>query len=120
MRILIADDFEDTRQVMNLFLEMKGHTVVEAANGEEAVERALKDRPDLILMDLSMPVMDGLTATRRIRAHRETAGIPIVALSAHLHDPAWRDRALRCGCNHCCPKPLDLAALDEVLEYASA
>lgn len=119
MRILVAEDIADTRYLMKLLLEGKGHAVVEAANGKEAVERAVSERPDLILMDLSMPIMDGLTATRRIRENGETAMIPIVALSSHMHDPLWRDRALSCGCNECYAKPLDFEGLDGLLAFAS-
>lgn len=119
MRILVAEDIADTRYLMKLLLEGKGHAVVEAANGKEAVERAVSERPDLILMDLSMPVMDGLAATRCIRENDETATIPIVALSSHMHDPVWRDRALRYGCNECYAKPLDFEGLDGLLAFAS-
>jgi CheY-like chemotaxis protein len=114
MRILVAEDIEDTRCLMKLLLQKRGHTVLEADNGESAVECALREQPDLILMDLSMPVMDGLAATRSIR-RRETGRIPIVAVSAYLADPAWRERALRCGCDYCCTKPLDFEALDDLL-----
>lgn len=119
MRILIAEDIEDTRYLMKVLLQRRGHTVLEAENGEQAVERALTENPDLILMDLSMPVMDGLTATRCIRRN-ETGRTPIVALSAHLTDPAWRERALRCGCDYCCSKPLDFDALDELLAVGAS
>ncbi len=115
MLILLADDLTDTRQVMRLLLEMKGHSVVEAANGKEAVDAALEAHPDVILMDLAMPVMDGLTATRQIRNRAETAAIPIIALSAFMGDTAWRERAERCGCDYCYSKPLDFESLDEVL-----
>jgi two-component system cell cycle response regulator DivK len=119
MRILIAEDLDDTRHLMKLVLEMKGHAVLEAQNGKEAVECAIKEHPDLILMDLSMPVMDGLAATRCIRANAATAGIPIIALSAHLGDAVWRDQAFRCGCSHCYAKPLDFDALEGLLAIAS-
>ena len=114
MLILVADDLPDTRVIMKLLLEMKGHTVIQACNGQEAVESTFRDHPDLILMDMSMPIMDGLTATKRIRARGETT--PIVALSAHMSDPEWRARAVRCGCNYCCSKPLDFDSLDEMLD----
>ncbi len=119
MRILVAEDIEDTRHLMKLVLEMRGHSVLEAENGKQAVECAIKEHPDLILMDLSMPVMDGLTATRSIRAHAATSMIPIVALSAHLGDATWRDKAMRCGCSHCYTKPLDFEALEGLLAIAA-
>ena len=113
VRILVVDDLPDTREVMRLLLEMKGHVVLEASNGKEGVERAVADHPDLILMDLSMPVMDGLTAARRIR--EQDAVTPIVGLSAYMKDCQWRDRALAAGCNYCCAKPLDFESLDRLL-----
>lgn len=119
MRILIAEDIEDTRHLMKLVLEMQGHDVVEAVNGEEAVEQALKEHPDLILMDVSMPVMDGLAATRCIRKNAETARIPIVVLSAHMGDAVWRDRALKSGCSGVYAKPLDFDILEEMLAIGS-
>ncbi len=119
MCILVAEDIADTRYLMKLLLEGKGHAVLEAANGREAVECALSEHPDLILMDLSMPIMDGLAATRCIRENSETADIPIVALSSHMHDPLWRDRAMSCGCNQCYAKPLDFEGLDGLLAFAS-
>ena len=118
MRILLAEDIEDTRHLMKLVLEMKGHDVLEAVNGEEAVEQALRELPDLILMDLSMPVMDGLAATRHIRKNADTARIPIVALSAHMADAVWRDEAMRSGCTGCYAKPLDFDALEDMLGMA--
>ena len=117
MVVLVADDFDDTRQVLKLLLEMKGHSVVEAADGREAVKGALRHRPDLILMDLSMPVMDGFDATRSIREQSETAQTPIVALTAHSDHSRWRERALDCGCDECYAKPLDFEALDTLLSF---
>lgn len=119
MRILVADDIADTRQMMRLLLELKGHAVLEAADGRQAVQCALKERPDLILMDLSMPIMDGLAATRCIRQNRDTAEIPIVVLSAYMDDEVWRKRAMKCGCNECFSKPLDFEGLDALLAFAS-
>jgi two-component system cell cycle response regulator DivK len=120
MRILLAEDFEDTRHLMRLMLELRGHDVLEAVNGQEAVECALSEHPDLILMDMSMPVMDGLTATQCIRKNAATAQIPILALSAHMADPRWRARALKCGCSGCYAKPLDFDSLEEMLEIGAA
>jgi CheY-like chemotaxis protein len=93
VRILVADDLGDTREMMRLLLERRGHEVIEAANGQEAVERARRERPDFVLMDLDMPVMDGFHATRCLRIADETAQIPIVALSAHTANDHWRARA---------------------------
>ena len=120
MRILLVEDIDDTRHLMKLLLEMRGHTVLEARDGKEAVDSAIREHPDLILMDLGMPVMDGLTATRHIRQHADTSGIPIVALSAHLGDAAMRDEALRSGCTRCCSKPIDFEAFDAILGVPEA
>src|SRR3954467_2574414 len=81
--VLVVEDFEDNRFMMRRLLEMSGYRVVEAVNGEQAVEAAVEERPDLILMDLSLPKLDGLAATRRIRQHAGLARTPIVAVSAH-------------------------------------
>jgi two-component system, cell cycle response regulator DivK len=115
VRILVADDFDDTREVMRLLLEQRGHEVIEAGNGREAVQRALAEKPDFVLMDLNMPVMDGFDAVRCIRQDDETACIPIVALSAHTPDKHWRARAIACGCDEYYMKPLDFEDLDSLL-----
>lgn len=116
MIILVAEDFDDTRLMMKLLLEMRGHRVVEAANGQEAVEIATRERPDLILMDLNMPVLDGIAATRLLRDRPETAGVPIVAVTAHCGDPEWRDRALEAGCVACVGKPVDFEKLERLID----
>ena len=116
MIILIAEDFDDTRQMMKLLLEMRGHRVVEAANGQEAVELATSQRPDLILMDLNMPVLDGITATLLLQGRPETSGVPVVAVTAHCGDPVWRERALAAGCVECVAKPVDFEQLEGLLD----
>lgn len=115
MIILVVDDYDDTREVVKALLEMAGHTVYEAANGRDAIELATYVIPDLILMDLAMPVMDGLTATRTLRAQRETSTIRIVAVTANGNHPSWREAALRSGCDGCYAKPLDFSMLSEML-----
>jgi CheY-like chemotaxis protein len=116
MIILVAEDFDDTRQMMKLLLEMRGHSVIEAANGQEAVEIATSQRPDLILMDLNMPVLDGISATRLLHERPETAGVPVVAVTAHCGDPVWRERALAAGCVECVDKPVDFDKLERLLD----
>src|SRR2546429_6923251 len=81
--VMVVEDFEDNRFMMRRLLEMSGYNVIEAINGEEAIEIALRERPKLILMDLSLPRLDGLAATRRMREYKELSNIPIVAVSAH-------------------------------------
>src|SRR5436305_3572153 len=81
--VLVVEDFEDNRFMMRRLLEMSGYGVVEAVNGNQAVEYAVSERPDIILMDLSLPQLDGLAATRRIREQNGLGKVPIVAVSAH-------------------------------------
>jgi CheY-like chemotaxis protein len=111
----VVDDAPDTRDTMKMLLEIQGHHVEVASNGKEAVECASDQLPDLVLMDLTMPVMDGLSATRQLRHLPKTEAMPIVAVSAYLRDGAWRDKALAAGCNDCLSKPVDFGALDQVL-----
>ena len=95
--VMVVEDFEDNRFMMRRLLEMSGYQVLEAVNGEEAVELAKRERPSLILMDLSLPLLDGLAATRRIRQEAELRDVPIVAVSAHdtADFPPWRYRHLQ-------------------------
>ncbi len=112
--IMVVEDFEDNRFMMRRLLEMSGYRVVEAENGEQAVERARDERPDLILMDLSLPLLDGLAATRRIRAYAELRETPVVAVSAH--DTAdFHAEALAAGCNEYLTKPIDFDELERLL-----
>ncbi len=112
--ILVVEDFEDNRFMMRRLLEMSGYRVVEAENGEEAVTRAGEEQPDLILMDLSLPLLDGLAATRRIRQNAELRDVPVIAVSAH--DTAdFHAEALAAGCNEYVTKPIDFDQLEEVL-----
>jgi CheY-like chemotaxis protein len=112
--ILVVEDFEDNRFMMRRLLEMSGYRVVEAVNGEQAVEAAARERPDLILMDLSLPKLDGLAATRRIREQNGAARVPIVAVSAHDTTDFHAD-ALAAGCNEYVTKPIDFDQLEELL-----
>ena len=107
LKVLIADDHDDTRLLLRLKLEQLGYRVVEAADGEEAVETAWRECPDIILMDLSLPKLDGLAATRRIREDPQTRDAQIVALTAHA-EPQYRASALAAGVNAFVTKPVDL------------
>jgi len=107
---LVVEDFEDSRFMMRRLLEMAGYRVVEASDGEEAVKLALRERPELILMDLSLPKLDGLAAARRIRRQRGFGRVPIVAVSAH-DSPESRSEALAAGCNEYVTKPIDFDQL---------
>src|SRR4051812_16592696 len=96
-RVLVADDSDDIRDLWCAWLTFWGFEVDEAANGREAVEKARNSPPDLVLMDLWMPVLDGLDATARLKAAKETAHVPVLALSAHVFPPA-PEKALEVGC----------------------
>jgi two-component system cell cycle response regulator DivK len=112
--VMVVEDFEDNRFMMRRLLEMSGYRVVEAVNGEEAVELAHRERPQLILMDLSLPQMDGLAATRRIRQYPDMRDVPIVAVSAHDTADFHAD-ALAAGCNDYVTKPIDFDQLEALL-----
>ncbi len=112
--VMVVEDFEDNRFMMRRLLEMSGYRVVEAMNGEEAVEVARRERPGLILMDLSLPLLDGLAATRRIRQQPELQEVPIVAVSAHDTADFHAD-ALAAGCNDYVTKPIDFDQLESLL-----
>ena len=112
--VLVVDDSGDIRELMRMMLQMKNCLVVEAVNGQEAVELAPQVHPGLILMDLSMPVLDGYEATRRIKAQDKTQNIPIVAVSAFC-DVENRHKAVAAGCVECVSKPIDFAVIGDVV-----
>ena len=109
-RILIVDDHEDTRLMLRTFLEMEHFVVLEAADGKTAFNTAVKQTPDLILMDLSLPFVDGLETTQQIRRHRLIGKVPIIFLSGRA---AQRQAALAAGGDDFLVKPFDV---DEMLE----
>ncbi|HLL13491.1 MAG TPA: response regulator [Pyrinomonadaceae bacterium] len=115
--ILIAEDNEDNRFTLQVLLEMRGYRVLTAANGHEAIGIAERERPDLILMDLRMPQLNGLAAARQLRQHGDARvrQIPILALSAY--DPAQhRAVAVAAGCNDYVTKPIDYDRLESLIE----
>ncbi len=112
--IMVVEDFEDNRFMMRRLLEMSGYCVLEAINGEEAIQIAESEHPDLILMDLSLPLLDGLAATRRIREVDGLRTVPIVAVSAHDTADFHAD-ALAAGCNDYVTKPIDFDQLESLL-----
>lgn len=103
--ILIAEDHADSREALRALLEASGYSVMVARNGREAVALALQEHPDLILMDMMMPEVDGLEATRTLRQRAEFHRVPILALTAM---GGGRDAALDAGCNDFLTKPIDL------------
>ena len=108
--ILVVDDYSDNRTLLSAWLRAKGYMVVEAKDGQEGVIQANRSHPDLILMDLAMPELDGVEATRQIRQRNVLAGTPIFAISAYAtHDV--KEDALAAGCNEVFSKPLDLDSL---------
>ena len=112
---LVVEDFEDSRFMMRRLLEMAGYSVLEASDGEQAVKIAVEARPVLILMDLSLPKLDGLAATRQIRQKRGLKSVPIVAVSAH-DSPQSRTEALEAGCDEYVTKPIDFDHLTKLLQ----
>jgi CheY-like chemotaxis protein len=102
--VLLAEDFEDARELYRDYLEFSGFSVETAANGREAIDSAVRLQPDLILMDASMPVLDGWQATRELKANPVTRSIPILALTAHAFDDA-RKEASAVGCDGFVTKP---------------
>ena len=109
-RILLVEDNEMNRDMLSRRLARRGYEVVIAVDGEEAVSMARLGRPDIVLMDMNLPLKDGWTAAREIRTDPETATIPIIALTAHAMSDD-RARALAAGCNDYETKPLDFARL---------
>ena len=103
-RVLVVDDYPDAREMYAEYLQFSGFDVIEAGNGMEALERAADSAPDIILMDLSLPVMDGWEATRRLKADKTTADIPIVALTGHAL-AGILEGAKKAGCDAFVTKP---------------
>lgn len=114
--ILLAEDTDDIRSLLKLMLEMKGYRIVEAIHGQQALDIASLEIPDLIFMDLNMPVLTGWEATRQLRLIPAMHGIPIIGLSAHCRD-GWRSEAIEAGCDECIQKPIDNDVLDTVLSH---
>ena len=114
-KVLIVEDYEDTREFMKFLLESYGYQVIEAADGIEAVDRAKNQLPDLILMDISLPVVDGLTATRTIRQRSSKTQMPIIAVTAF--GKSYHDKAIEAGCNDLIDKPVDFDVLEPILTY---
>lgn len=109
-RILLVEDNEMNRDMLSRRLIRRGHDVTMAFDGPAGIAAATSDRPDLILMDISLPGMDGWEVTKVLRAQAQTAAIPIIALTAHALETD-RQRSLEAGCNDFDTKPVDLARL---------
>jgi CheY-like chemotaxis protein len=109
-RLLLVEDNEMNRDMLTRRLERKGYQVLVAMDGEQSVAKARSESPDLILMDMSLPVIDGWEATRRLKAEPGTRGIPVIALTAHAM-AGDREKALAAGCDDFDTKPIDLQRL---------
>jgi len=114
LTVLLVEDFEDARHFMRMELERHGYRVIEADDGKRAVELALSERPDIILMDLSLRGIDGFAATEEIRKHEEMRNVPIVAVTAH-QEADLRMGAKTSGFNAYLTKPVDMDWLSELI-----
>ena len=114
-KLLLVEDNEMNRDMLSRRLQRKGYEVVIAVDGQQGVEMAQSALPDLILMDMSLPILDGWDATRRLKAEENTRGIPVIALTAHAM-AADRDKALEAGCDDYDTKPIELPRLLEKIE----
>jgi CheY-like chemotaxis protein len=114
LKVLVVEDFEDTRSLMRLELEKRGFRVIEATDGEQGIETAMRERPDIIIMDIGLPQVDGIEATRRIREDNSMRDVLIVALTAH-HETEYRAQALAAGCDAYLTKPIDFDWLIDLL-----
>lgn len=114
-RILLVEDNEMNRDMLSRRLQRKGYSVIIAVDGEQGLATAYSEMPDLILMDISLPFIDGYEVTRRLKANPRTKHIPVIALTAHalLTD---RDKAMKAGCNDYDTKPVDFSRLTEKIE----
>ena len=118
-KILLVEDDEMSRDMLSRRLVRRGYEVVIAVDGREGLDLARSERPDLILMDISLPVMDGLEATRHLKADPETQSIPVIALTAHAMS-GDREKALSAGCDDYDSKPVDLPHLLEKIQALQA
>jgi CheY-like chemotaxis protein len=114
-RLLYVEDNEMNRDMLSRRLRRRGFEVLMAADGEQGVAMATAERPDLILMDMSLPVLDGWEATRRLKAAPDTASIPVIGLTAHAM-ATDRDKCLEAGCDDYDTKPVELERLLEKIE----
>jgi len=113
-KILIVDDTEDIRDLLSVVLRLKGCDAIAVTDGRQAIEQATRSSPDLILMDICMPVMDGYQATMRIHDIPRLSHVPVIAMSAHWQGD-WSSKAIAAGCVECLPKPLEPEKLDQII-----
>lgn len=113
-RVLIVEDNVDNFELVRFLLERAGYEVLSAVNGVEGVDAAKREQPDLVLMDLSMPEMDGWAATAQMKAEEATRHIPVLALTAHTL-PSERKRAIDAGCDGYISKPINVASFEKLV-----
>jgi CheY-like chemotaxis protein len=114
LTVMVVEDYDDTRLLLKRALEARGYRVVEAINGQEAVSIAVRELPDLILMDLDLPILDGIAATQQLRHKPELDKVPIIAVTAYPLS-FTRVKAFAKGCNEYMGKPIDLEELESLL-----
>ncbi|MFN2406700.1 MAG: response regulator [Pyrinomonadaceae bacterium] len=114
LKVLLVEDFEDTRLFLRLALEEHGFIVFEAENGEVAVQNANREKPDVILMDLTMPRMDGFAAAKAMRQNEQLKSVPIIAITAH-HEIDFRSSAKASGFDAYVTKPIDVIWLKDLI-----
>jgi CheY-like chemotaxis protein len=113
-KVLVVEDHADIRKMMSIYLKMFKYEVIEATDGYDAVEKAIEHKPDAILMDLAMPVLDGIDSARAIRQSDDLAEVPIVCITAY--SDFYKSRARDAGCNEVIQKPIDFRQLDSLLK----
>ena len=115
-KILVVEDNQDNRELVVKVLKINGYKVIEAVDGEEALEKTKTENPDLILMDLFIPKIDGYEVTRRLKSDKDLKHIPVIALTAHALKGDM-EVALAAGCDGYMPKPIDVRELPKQIEY---
>ena len=114
-RILLVEDHQEIWDFLSRRLKRRGHEVLVATDGQQGLDRALADNPEIILLDMNLPVLDGWTVASRLKASSETAHTPIIALTAHAMS-GDREKAIAAGCDDYHPKPVDFSRLLEQIE----
>ncbi|MEW6108356.1 MAG: response regulator [Nitrospirota bacterium] len=114
-KILVVDDNQDSRELVVKVLKNKGYRIVEAVDGEDAMQKAMTEMPDLILMDISIPKIDGYEVTRRLKSQERFKSTPVIALTAHAMKGDM-EKALRAGCEGYISKPIDIRELPEKIK----
>jgi two-component system, cell cycle response regulator DivK len=118
-KILLVEDHEEIWDFLSRRLKRRGYDVLLAHDGQEAVDKTRSERPDVVLLDMNLPVMDGWTAARTLKADPDTAKVPLIALTAHAMS-GDRDKALEAGCDDYHPKPVDFSRLLSQIDAALA